>query len=66
MRISEGHSSFGQTINVWGFDLRMTFERADPIIQIVNRDEKIVRFVFLGFRDGGSCQATAMPAKEQA
>ena len=39
--IGKKRPACGEPVNVRRFDLRVTAQRADPVVQIINRDEKI-------------------------
>ncbi|MFT5191976.1 MAG: hypothetical protein ACI9DF_004166 [Verrucomicrobiales bacterium] len=56
MRVGEKHASIGQSRDVRCLSLGMTTKRRNPIIQVIDRDEKDVRLV-LGATDGSGDEA---------
>ena len=47
MGIREKHTPRRESVNVWRSCLRVTAETADPIVQIINRNEQDIGFVCL-------------------
>ena len=50
MCLSEGYPALDKLSQVWSFDLGMTAERLDAIVQVVTDDEQDVRFICPGER----------------
>ena len=43
MGVGKYHPSLGEPVHVRGYDLRMSVEGTDPIVEVVNGNEKNVR-----------------------
>ena len=48
MGIFKKHALLREAVNVWGLGVRVAVEAADPVVQIINSDEKYVWFA--GYR----------------
>ena len=46
MSIGEGCTHGRETVNIWRFRLRVSIEMADPMIQVIDRDEKHIGLFF--------------------
>ena len=55
MRIFKKHALLGEAVDVWGLGVRVTIEAADPVIQVINSDEKHIWFS--GCRQGRGVDA---------
>ena len=45
MSVRKEYAPRGEAIDVWRLGVGVAVEAADPVIQVVNRDEKNIRFV---------------------
>ena len=45
MSIGEGCTHGRETVNIWRFRLRVSNEMADPMIQVINRDEEHIGLI---------------------
>ena len=46
MSVRKQHPACSKTVKIWRLGLRVTAEAANPIIQVVYRDEQDVRLAF--------------------
>ncbi len=44
MGILEKYALLGEAVDVWGLRVGVAIEAADPVVQVVNCDEKHIRF----------------------
>ena len=47
--VGEGRSAIRQSVHVGCLDLRMSLQRSDPVVEVVDRDEQNVRSVLSRF-----------------
>jgi hypothetical protein len=56
-----------EAIKVWGLGLRMTAQRLDPVVEVIDRDEKDVWFLLGYHREGRNAErGDWRPEKESA
>jgi len=54
MGVGKKHTAFCEPVKVWGFDVWMSTEAPDPVVQVVDGHEQDVGFVFVWA--GGECR----------